>query len=46
LDADNSGTVTTDEFQNIPELALNPLLQRMVDIFDVDGNGELDFRGN
>jgi len=31
---------------SIPELQQNPLVQRVIDIFDTDGNGEIDFKGN
>lgn len=30
---------------SLPELQQNPLVQRVIDIFDTDGNGEVDFRG-
>ena len=30
---------------SIPELQQNPLVQRVIDIFDTDGNGEIDFKG-
>lgn len=30
---------------NIPDLQQNPLVQRVIDIFDADANGEVDFRG-
>lgn len=29
----------------LPELQQNPLVQRVIDIFDADGNGEVDFKG-
>ena len=29
----------------LPELQQNPLVQRVIDIFDTDGNGEVDFKG-
>lgn len=29
---------------SIPELQQNPLVQRVIDIFDTDGNGEIDFK--
>ncbi|CAM4789807.1 unnamed protein product [Rotaria magnacalcarata] len=32
------------EFMSIPELQQNPLVQRVIDIFDTDGNGEIDFK--
>lgn len=31
---------------SLPELQQNPLVQRVIDIFDADGNGEVDFKGN
>lgn len=30
---------------SLPELQQNPLVQRVIDIFDTDGNGEVDFKG-
>lgn len=29
----------------LPELQQNPLVQRVIEIFDTDGNGEVDFKG-
>ena len=29
---------------SLPELQQNPLVQRVIDIFDEDGNGEVDFK--
>lgn len=45
LDLDNSGSLSIDEFMSLPELQQNPLVQRVIDIFDTDGNGEVDFKG-
>ena len=45
LDLDNSGSLSVDEFMSLPELQQNPLVQRVIDIFDEDGNGEVDFKG-
>jgi hypothetical protein len=45
LDLDNSGSLSVDEFMTLPELQQNPLVQRVIDIFDTDGNGEVDFKG-
>ena len=45
LDLDGSGSLSVQEFMNVPELQQNPLVQRVIDIFDTDGNGEVDFRG-
>lgn len=41
---DNSGALSVDEFMSLPELQQNPLVQRVIDIFDADGNGEVDFK--
>lgn len=43
---DNSGSISTEEFMILPELQQNPLVQRVIDIFDEDRNGEVDFKGN
>lgn len=37
--------MSIDEFMSLPELQQNPLVQRVIDIFDEDGNGEVDFKG-
>uniref|UniRef100_A0A8R1DRH0 EF-hand domain-containing protein n=1 Tax=Caenorhabditis japonica TaxID=281687 RepID=A0A8R1DRH0_CAEJA len=44
LDVDGSGSLSVEEFMSLPELQQNPLVQRVIDIFDEDGNGEVDFR--
>ncbi|CAF4832000.1 unnamed protein product [Pieris macdunnoughi] len=44
LDLDNSGALSIDEFMSLPELQQNPLVQRVIAIFDADGNGEVDFK--
>lgn len=41
---DNSGALSVEEFMSIAELQQNPLVQRVIDIFDADGNGEVDFK--
>jgi len=41
---DNSGSLSVEEFMTLPELQQNPLVQRVIDIFDEDGNGEVDFK--
>ena len=46
LDLDNSGAISITEFKTVlPELLDNPLVPRIISIFDTDGNGELDFQG-
>ena len=42
---DNSGTLSVEEFMSLPELQQNPLVQRVIEIFDEDGSGEVDFKG-
>ncbi len=46
LDLDGSGSLSIAEFMTIPELQQNPLVQRVISIFDADNNGEVDFKGN
>lgn len=41
LDEDKSGALSAREFMQIPELVSNPLVERVIDIFDSDGNGEV-----
>merc|ERR1739848_797734 len=44
LDLDRSGTISVGEFVSVPELKENPLIKRVVDIFDADLSGEVDFK--
>lgn len=44
LDLDRSGSISLKEFLTVPELQNNPLLQRVVDVFDADLSGEVDFK--
>jgi len=44
LDMDKSGSISIGEFVSVPELKENPLVKRVVDIFDSDLNGEVDFK--
>lgn len=44
LDTDNSGALSVQEFLAIPELEHNPLVRRVVETFDSDSNGEVDFQ--
>ena len=44
LDADQSGTLSLQEITDaLPELAGNPVVARVLDVFDIDGNSEVDF---
>uniref|UniRef100_A0A1I8HZV7 Ca2+/calmodulin-dependent protein phosphatase calcineurin subunit b n=1 Tax=Macrostomum lignano TaxID=282301 RepID=A0A1I8HZV7_9PLAT len=44
IDLDGSGSLSIEEFLRLPELQQNPLVQRVIDIFDTDQNGEVDFK--
>lgn len=44
LDKDNSGAIDKEEFLSIPAIANNPLALRLIDIFDADGGGDVDFQ--
>lgn len=44
LDRDGSGSITADEFLMIPELAVNPLRQRVIAIFDTDKDETVNFK--
>lgn len=41
LDEDKSGALSAKEFLQIPELNSNPLVERVIDVFDTDGDGEV-----
>eukprot|EP01135_Chromosphaera_perkinsii_P005310 Nk52_evm3s338 gene=Nk52_evmTU3s338 len=43
LDKDSSGTLTTDEFMSLPQLKDNPLVERVIAVFDEDKGGDVDF---
>ncbi|EGD74155.1 calcineurin B [Salpingoeca rosetta] len=43
LDTDGSGTLSVTEFMAIPELQQNPLVERVLAIFDDNNDGEIDF---
>jgi len=44
IDLNDSKSVTSSELMDIPALQANPLVQRVIDIFDEDQNGEVDFK--
>ena len=44
LDLDSSSALSVEEFTSMPELQGNPLAQRVIDVFDTDGDGQVDFR--
>merc|ERR1711907_420535 len=43
IDVDGSGTLSREEFHDIPGLVGNPLLDRVLAVFDTDGDGEIQF---
>ena len=43
LDANKSGDLDIDEFLRIPELKQNPLVRRVVSIFDKNKDGTISF---
>jgi len=43
LDSDGNNTLSVAEFLQMPELKENPIVQRVVQVFDADHSGELDF---
>lgn len=44
MDLDKSRTISSTELQSVPAIQENPLVQRVIDIFDEDQNGEVDFK--
>merc|ERR1712172_482728 len=43
LDKDSNESLCVEEFLALPELKENPLVQRVVSVFDTNNSGELDF---
>lgn len=44
LDKDGDGTISKEEFLMIPELAVNPLVKRVISIFDQNGDDSVNFK--
>eukprot|EP00758_Cryptobia_borreli_P010331 Tbor_TRINITY_DN5559_c0_g1::TRINITY_DN5559_c0_g1_i1::g.13196::m.13196/K06268/PPP3R, CNB; serine/threonine-protein phosphatase 2B regulatory subunit len=44
LDKDGNGEISREEFNSIPSLAANPLLERVLTVFDTDGDKSVDFK--
>jgi len=44
LDKDGNGKLSVEEFMAVQELTQNPLVERVITIFDEDGDGEIDFK--
>ena len=43
LDKDKSGTIEPEEFFSIPSLAKNPLVKRVISVFDENKDGKISF---
>lgn len=43
LDKDSDGKITTEDFLAVPELYTNPLVDRIIAIFDKQGTSEINF---
>ena len=43
LDTDGSGELEPEEFFDVPELAQNPLVKRVISIFDKNKDGKISF---
>lgn len=44
LDRDSSGSIDKDEFMSIPGVSANPLAARIMEVFDTDNSGDVDFQ--
>lgn len=44
LDRDSSGSIDKNEFMMIPGVSSNPLAGRIMEVFDADNNGSVDFQ--
>ena len=45
LDKGENGTLSREDFQRIPELAINPLGDRIINAFFPEGEDKVNFRG-
>lgn len=44
LDKEEYGTIGSDAFLSIPELSMNPLIMRLIRVFDTNGDDSINFR--
>lgn len=44
LDKNSSGSIEKKEFMSIPGVASNPLARRIMEVFDEDNSGDVDFQ--
>ena len=43
LDREGYGTISTDAFLSIPELSMNPLIMRVIRVFDQNNDDNVNF---
>ena len=43
MDANKNGLIEPDEFFDVPELKDNPIVQRIINVFDKNGDGKISF---
>ncbi len=43
LDKDGSGLIEMEEFSSVPELKNNPIVKRVISIFDINQDGKISF---
>ena len=43
MDSNKNGLVEPDEFFDVPELKDNPIVQRIINVFDKNGDGKISF---
>lgn len=43
LDQDHSGLIEPNEFFDVPELQDNPIVQRIISVFDKNNDGKISF---
>lgn len=43
MDANKNGLIEPDEFFNVPELKDNPIVNRIISVFDKNGDGKISF---
>jgi len=43
LDKDHSGQIEPNEFFDVPELKENPIVQRIISVFDKNNDGKISF---
>src|SRR5690349_5951923 len=43
MDTNNNGLLDPDEFFDVPELKENPVVQRLITIFDKNNDGKISF---